>query len=373
MRGRNRNQEATTPEARRLLDWYDAHARVLPWRVGPAERRAGIVPDPYRVWLAEIMLQQTRVVAAAGYYRRFLARWPGVGALAAAPVEDILGQWAGLGYYSRARNLARCAKQIMTDHGGAFPSSEAALRALPGIGEYTAAAVSAIAFDQPAIVVDGNVKRVIARLKAIDAAPRQLHGEARARVGAILARERPGDFAQAMMDLGATVCTPRRPDCPNCPLQFSCVAFRAGAAEDYPRKAKRGLRRVRRGAAYAAMRDGGEILLRRRNASGLLGGMNGLPSTDWSANRDGATGAKAAPFPGSWKKIGVVRHTFTHFDLALEIWRADFPAEFTEPVGDADRWTRLEEIANAGLPTLMRKAAELAQMADPKPVGRFVP
>lgn len=367
MRGRRQHREATTPEARELLAWYDRHARSLPWRVGPAERRAGIVPDPYRVWLAEIMLQQTRVAAVEGYYRRFVARWPDVAALAAAPVEDILAQWAGLGYYSRARNLARCANEIVTQFGGEFPRAEAALRGLPGIGEYTAAAISAIAFGQPAIVVDGNVKRVVARLMAIDAAPRQLHGEARAAVGAMVPPERPGDFAQAMMDVGATVCTPANPDCTNCPLQVHCAAFRAGTAALYPRRREKARRRKRRGAAFAAVRDGRQILLRRRAAKGLLGGMNGLPSTDWSASRDGATGISAAPFAGNWRNIGVVRHVFTHFELELEVWRADFPASFASTSGAGDRWTNIGEIATAGLPTLMAKAAALALGPCPKP------
>jgi A/G-specific adenine glycosylase len=367
MRGRRQHRDTTTPEARDLLAWYDRHARALPWRIGPAERRAGIVPDPYRVWLAEIMLQQTRVATAEGYYRRFLARWPDVAALAAAPVEAILAQWAGLGYYARARNLARCANEIVTEHGGAFPRSEDALRALPGIGEYTAAAISAIAFDQPAIVVDGNVKRVVARLKAIDASARQLHGEARAAVGAMVPPARPGDFAQAMMDLGATVCTPANPDCANCPLQGRCAAFRARTAENYPRKAEKAERQKRRGAAFAAIRDGREILLRRRGANGLLAGMNGLPSSDWSASQDGATGAMAAPFSGRWRKAGAIRHVFTHFELELDVWRAEFPASFASTGDAADRWTSIGEIATAGLPTLMAKAAALALGPGSKP------
>jgi A/G-specific adenine glycosylase len=347
-----------------LLQWYDRHARDLPWRISPAARRRGARPDPYRVWLSEIMLQQTRVETVDGYWRRFVARWPDLPALAAAPVEAVLQEWAGLGYYSRARNLAACASDVLSRHGGRFPADETALRALPGIGDYTAAAIAAIAFDLPAAAVDGNVARVIGRLAARDLT----RTAARAAVAALVPGDRPGDFTQAMMDLGSSICTPRKPRCPQCPLAPACEARRMGREEDWPARKRKSKAPERRGSAFAAVRGSREVLLVRRPANGLLGGMNGLPTSGWSATSDGATGTGAAPFAGNWALAGEVRHAFTHFTLRLEVWRADFAKRPAAPAGG--RWTGIAELGEAGLPTLMRKACDVAMAADPRPSPR---
>ncbi|GIL02051.1 MAG: A/G-specific adenine glycosylase [Alphaproteobacteria bacterium] len=342
--------------AARLLDWYDRHARALPWRVGPADRRAGIRPDPYHVWLSEVMLQQTQVATVGEYYRRFLARWPTVADLAAAPADEVLKAWAGLGYYSRARNLKKCAEAVALAHGGRFPQTAAGLRQLPGIGDYTAAAVAAIAFDEAVAVIDGNVERVVARLNAIDTPPARARLAIRAGATAMLPPARFGDFAQALMDLGATVCTPRRPSCRQCPLNAECAARAGGTPEAYPVRQERDARPLRRGAAFVAIDAGGAVLLRRRPTHGLLGGMAAVPTSDWTARADGATGIEAAPFAAPWLPAGGVRHVFTHFALELEVWRARLDRR---PAAEG-WWSAPDALAGEALPSVMRKVIEAA-------------
>jgi A/G-specific adenine glycosylase len=272
--------------AERLLAWYDRHARVLPWRISPADKAKGERPDPYRVWLSEIMLQQTTVEAVKPYFRDFLDRWPDVAALAAAESDDVMKAWAGLGYYSRARNLKKCADAIVVGHGSRFPDNFTGLIALPGIGRYTAAAIAAIAFDRPEPVVDGNVERVTSRLFAISTPLPQAKTGITEAVRAMLPVDRPGDFAQAMMDLGATICTPRRPACLPCPLNADCAALKNGDPELYPVKPAKAERPARKGAAFVAVRNDGAVLLRKRPESGLLGGMAEVPTTAWTARMD---------------------------------------------------------------------------------------
>ena len=343
--------------ADRLLAWYDAHHRDLPWRVPPAEVARGVRPDPYHVWLSEVMLQQTTVEAVKPYFSRFLALWPGVEALAAAEADEVMKAWAGLGYYSRARNLKKCAEAVADRHGGRFPDTEAALRDLPGIGAYTAAAVAAIAFDRPAAVVDGNVERVVSRLHAVSTPLPAAKAEIRAHVEAMLPPERPGDFAQAMMDLGATLCSPKRPKCMLCPVNEDCTALAGGDPERYPVKAPKREKPLRRGAAYVAVRRDGAVLLRKRRGSGLLAGMAEPPTSGWTARADGETGTDAAPFPASWQPAGAIRHVFTHFELTLDVWRAD-GADVRVPGGWW--WSPPEAIAGEALPTVMKKAIEAA-------------
>jgi len=331
-----------------LLAWYRHHARALPWRIPPgaAER-----PDPYRVWLSEIMLQQTTTAHAAPYFEKFLRRWPSVEALAAADEADVMAEWAGLGYYSRARNLVACARTVAP--AGGFPDTEHGLRALPGIGEYTAAAIAAIAHGRRAVVIDANVERVVARLFAIDAPLPGARKAIRAAAEAITPQERAGDFAQAMMDLGATICIPRDPKCLLCPLSARCRARAQGRQDELPVKAPKKARPRRVGTAFWIERDGA-VWLVKRPGKGMLGGMRGLPDDGWSARADG-TGE--APLAGAWKAGGVVRHTFTHFDLELgvAIYAGAGGAELT-----GGEWWPVKTIDDAGLPTLFAKAARLA-------------
>jgi A/G-specific adenine glycosylase len=330
---------------RALLAWYDANARRLPWRVGPAERRAGVRPDPYRVWLSEVMLQQTTVPHATPYFLAFTGRWPGVADLAAAEDATVMSAWAGLGYYARARNLLACARAVARDHGGGFPDTVEGLRALPGVGDYTAAAVGAIAFDRPANVVDGNVERVMARLFAVEAPLPAAKPELKRAAATLVAEDRPGDWAQALMDLGAGVCRPKAPLCDRCPVAGFCAAYRAGAAEAYPRRAAKGERPRRRGVAWLATR-GGAVALVRRPAKGLLGGMLALPTSDWAAGEPAAV----PPAPGDWRAVGEVEHVFTHFALTLRVMRAEVEAGFEGAI-----WTPLAD-AGAGLPSVFLKA-----------------
>lgn len=343
--------------ARKLLSWYDEHYRDLPWRTGPREAAKGVAPDPYRVWLSEIMLQQTTVEAVKPYFRAFVERWPDVRALAAAHEEDIMKAWAGLGYYSRARNLKKCADVIATEHGGVFPGSEEGLRALPGIGAYTAAAIAAIAFGRPAVVIDGNVERVMTRLEAIEIPLPEAKKAVREALAPLVPADRPGDFAQAMMDLGATICTPRRPSCMICPLRADCAAIREGDPERFPLRAPKAERPVRKGAAFVAIRPDGAILIRRRPDKGLLGGMSEVPTSGWTARIDGDDTPSAAPIEADWKPSGVVTHVFTHFELRLSVYRATV-ADFAPPAGS--RWARQADIHDEALPTVMKKAIEAA-------------
>ncbi len=342
--------------APRLLAWYDRHARKLPWRVGPKERARGVRPDPYRVWLSEIMLQQTTVAAVKSYFEDFTRRWPTVADLAAAPREGVMKAWAGLGYYARARNLHACAQAVVAALGGRFPETAAALRALPGIGDYTAAAIAAIAFDEPAAVVDGNVERVIARLFAIDTPLPAAKKAIRAAQAQLTPDHRPGDYAQAMMDLGAAICTPKRPACSLCPLGDDCAARAAGRQEVYPVKAPKVERPVRRGAAFVAVRSDGAVLLRTRADGGLLGGMSEVPGSDWAAEIDPDTAAP--PFNAAWRRAGDIVHVFTHFRLELAVYRADVAKRQAPP---ADTWWAMPaDLPGEALPSVMKKAIEAA-------------
>lgn len=343
-----------------LLDWYDRHARVLPWRTGPAERRAGLRPDPYRVWLSEVMLQQTTVASVGGHFARFTARWPDVGALARAADAEVMAEWAGLGYYARARNLIACARAVERDHAGAFPDTEAALLRLPGIGRYTAAAIAAIAFDRPATVVDGNVERVIARLFAITAPLPAAKPDLTALAARLTPASRPGDHAQAMMDLGATICTPRRPACGICPLRPGCRGQALGLANELPRKTAKAPRPTRRGIAYVGRDADGAVLLEDRPARGLLGGMLGWPTSDW-VGEDAPPPEAAPPVEADWRAVqGEVRHTFTHFHLILGVLTAHLPAATPPRRG---RWVPRAAFRPTDLPTLMRKVHDLASLA----------
>ncbi len=337
-----------------LLAWYDRTARVLPWRRPPGDAQP---VDPYRVWLSEIMLQQTTVAAAAPYYARFLAAWPGVADLAAAPQDAVRAAWAGLGYYARARNLHACAKVVAQELGGRFPDTEDGLRTLPGIGPYTAAAIAAIAFGRAANVVDGNVERVMARLFAVETAMPAAKPQLKALAGRLVARDRPGDYAQALMDLGAGVCTPTAPACHRCPVRAFCACAEPHRAQAYPARLPRTAKPERSGVAFALLR-GQTLLLRRRPETGLLGGMMGLPTTAW-VEGDLTPGEvhAAAPIAAAWTPAPIrVRHIFTHFSLTLEVWRAEAPPD-AQVEG---RWVTFHDIAQAGLPTLMRKAAAAA-------------
>ncbi|HYD24442.1 MAG TPA: A/G-specific adenine glycosylase [Croceibacterium sp.] len=333
--------------SRELLAWYDGHARVLPWRSPPGAPP----PEPYRVWLSEVMLQQTTTAHAAPYFARFTARWPTVEALAAAPEEAVMAEWAGLGYYSRARNLVACARAVAAR--GEFPDSEAELRALPGVGAYIAAAVAAIAFGRRAVVVDANVERVVARLCAIAAPLPAARPAIRAAADRITPEARAGDFAQALMDLGATICTPRAPKCLLCPVAERCAARAQGRQDELPVKAPKKVRPRRIGTAFWIERDG-RVWLVRRPGRGLLGGMRALPDDGWNARRDGSG---EAPLPGAWRAGGVVRHTFTHFDLELGV--AIYAGERGSEL-EGGEWWPVAELDAAGLPTLFVKAARLA-------------
>jgi len=333
-----------------LLAWYDVHARALPWRESP-----GIRPDPYRVWLSEIMLQQTTVKAVIPYYRKFLARWPAVTDLAEAELDDVLAAWAGLGYYSRARNLHACARMVASENGGRFPESEAALLKLPGVGAYTAAAIAAIAFDRPATAVDGNIERVVARLFAVEEPLPGSKPRIKQLAASLVPQERSGDFTQAMMDLGASICSPRSPSCGLCPLRDHCEAQRAGLQETLPMKAPKKERPTRYGTAFLAIRRDGAVLLRQRPPKGLLGGMMEVPSSEWLSGHAAREAAfAAAPVEADWQLLtGTVGHTFTHFHLELTVYRAMDVPDTQPPAGC--RWVQQGQLPEAALPSVMRK------------------
>jgi A/G-specific adenine glycosylase len=333
-------------QAGRLLAWYDAHGRDLPWRV--KGHATGARQEPYFVWLSEIMLQQTTVAAVRDYFRKFVALWPTVETLAAAELDDVLRAWAGLGYYARARNLHACARAVVDRHGGRFPAALDELLALPGIGPYTAAAISAIAFDLPHAAVDGNVERVISRFHCIEEPLPESKPLIRAKAQSLVPLKRAGDFAQAMMDLGATLCTPKSPNCLICPWAEDCEGRLRGIAAELPRRAVKKLVPTRRGHAFWITRPDGAVLLRRRPEKGLLGGMMEVPSGDWAAKLP----EPVFPFPASWRKrVGHVTHTFTHFHLELTVWVAE-----ADEVSLADsRWVGREQLHAEALPTVMRK------------------
>jgi A/G-specific adenine glycosylase len=352
-----------------LLAWYDRHRRKLPWRP-----LAGEPADPYRVWLSEIMLQQTGVKTVGPYFEKFLARWPDVDALGRASLDDVLRMWAGLGYYSRARNLHACAVAVRRDHGGVFPNTEEGLRALPGIGPYTAAAIAAIAFDRRTMPVDGNIERVVSRLFAVEeplpkakpliqqlAATLLDAGDDKSRAGDEKSRagdekSRAGDSAQALMDLGSSICTPKKPACALCPLNDDCVSRARGDQETFPRKAAKKTGALRRGAAFVVTR-GDELLVRARAEKGLLGGMTEVPGSDWLAAQDDKAALKQAPAlkgVARWhRKAGIVTHVFTHFPLELVVYTATVPARARPPEGM--RWVPIATLGDEALPNVMRK------------------
>ncbi|MCK1515833.1 A/G-specific adenine glycosylase [Bradyrhizobium sp. 190] len=350
-----KKQSATEHGASRpalLLDWYDRHRRRLPWRP-PAGERA----DPYRVWLSEIMLQQTGVKTVGPYFEKFLARWPDVVSLGRASQDDVLRMWAGLGYYSRARNLHACAVAVLRDHGGVFPDTEEGLRKLPGIGPYTAAAIGAIAFDIRTMPVDGNIERVASRLFAVEEPLPQAKPLIQQLAATLLGESRAGDSAQALMDLGSSICTPKKPACALCPLNADCVARARGDQETFPRKAPKKAGTLRCGAAFIVTR-GDELLVRTRAEKGLLGGMTEVPGSEWLAGQDDKAALKQAPAlkgVARWhRKAGVVTHVFTHFPLELVVYTADVTARTRAPEGM--RWVPIATLADEALPNVMRKA-----------------
>jgi A/G-specific adenine glycosylase len=351
--------EATASRPALLLDWYDRHRRRLPWRP-PAGERA----DPYRVWLSEIMLQQTGVKTVGPYFEKFLARWPDVAALGRASQDDVLRMWAGLGYYSRARNLHACAVAVLRDHGGVFPDTEEGLRKLPGVGPYTAAAIGAIAFDIRTMPVDGNIERVVSRLYAVEDPLPQAKPLIQELASTLLGpsragdeKSRAGDSAQALMDLGSSICTPKKPACALCPINEECLARARGDQETFPRKAPKKTGTLRRGAAFIVTR-GDELLVRTRAEKGLLGGMTEVPGSEWLAGQDDKVALKQAPALKGvtrWhRKVGVVTHVFTHFPLELVVYTADVPARTRAPEGM--RWVPIATLAGEALPNVMRKA-----------------
>jgi A/G-specific adenine glycosylase len=334
-----------------LLAWYDRHRRVLPWRATKGARS-----DPYRVWLSEIMLQQTTVKAVGPYFEKFVARWPTVAALGAASLDDVLRMWAGLGYYSRARNLHACAVAVLCEHAGRFPDTEDGLRALPGVGPYTAAAIAAIAFDRATMPVDGNIERVVSRLFAVEDELPKAKPRIQALAQTLLPPQRSGDAAQALMDLGATICTPKKPACVLCPLNEGCASRARGDQETFPRKAPKKTGALRRGAAFVVTR-GDEVLVRTRPTKGLLGGMTEVPTSDWIAGQEDAAARKRAPKLAGlapWhRKLGVVTHVFTHFPLELVVYTSQVPAPTRAPAGS--RWVAIVTLADEALPNVMRK------------------
>lgn len=338
----------------KLLKWYDKHQRDLPWRA-----KAGSVAEPYHVWLSEIMLQQTTVAAVQSYFKKFLKLWPTIEALAGAPEEDVLAAWAGLGYYARARNLIKCAKIIAYERGGIFPSEEVALRELPGIGDYTAAAIAAIAFERSTVVVDANIERIVSRLEQIKIPLPAGKKDIKAATALITPTKRAGDFAQAMMDLGSSICKPKAPKCNECPLKTHCGAYANSSMESYPVKAAKKIRPIRRALAYFIEVDG-YILLERRPNSGLLGGMPGLLCNEWveqDAEKAFINSKVPPPFKANWCLVnGISKHTFTHFHLETKVMQA----KLNERPHSNHTWVKREDVLNYGLPTVFKKMIKLA-------------
>jgi A/G-specific adenine glycosylase len=339
-------------DAPAVLAWYDRNARALPWRVPPAERASGIKPDPYRIWLSEVMLQQTTVTAVRKYFERFTSLWPTVFDLAAAPLEAVLVEWAGLGYYARARNLHACAIAVVRDHGGVFPTTSEGLQTLPGVGAYTSAAIAAICFDEPVAVLDGNLDRVLARYCALPVPVRQAKDELRATLQASVPA-RAGDFAQAMMDLGATICAPRNALCMLCPIQPGCAAAQAGDPTIYPVKSLKAERPVRKGHAYVMTDGDGDVYLQTRADKGLLAKMTEVPTSHWGAD----LGEPAYPVAADWRHRGQIVHVFTHFRLELEVWSA---AIANAQSLDGGWWAEPRALKGEALPTLFRKVLAAA-------------
>ena len=340
-------------DASAVLAWYDRHARDLPWRVSPADRARGVRPDPYRVWLSEVMLQQTTVATVRNYFLRFTSLWPTVRDLAAAPLDSVLKEWAGLGYYARARNLHACAGAVVHEHGGVFPRTSAGLQTLPGVGAYTSAAIAAICFDEPIAVLDGNLDRVLARYYALGVPVRKAKDGLRAALQASVP-SRAGDFAQAMMDLGATICAPRAAACMLCPIRPGCVATGAGDPTVYPLKPAKAERPVRKGHAYVMLDADGDVYLQSRPAKGLLGGMSEVPGSAWAADLPEV----AYPAEADWQHRGQVVHVFTHFRLELEVWSASVDAAGL----DGGWWAGRQALKGEALPTLFRKVLAEADL-----------
>ena len=343
-----------------LLYWYDRNARALPWRTSPTDILSGVKPDPYHVWISEIMLQQTTVAAVKRYFEVFMTNWPTLSDMAQAPQEDILKAWAGLGYYSRARNLHKCAQVIQRFHNGRFPEDEKKLLDLPGIGPYTAAAITSIAFGHHAAVVDGNVERVLSRRFALLTELPALKAEVKPLMGELTPDDRPGDFAQAMMDLGATVCTPKSPACGICPWMDVCEGRKQGIAATLPRKAPKKVKPTRKGMAFLLMDGDGHVLLRKRGDKGLLAGMSEPMTTEWT--EDGAMeDVCLAPISANWERAGQdVKHTFTHFHLLMSVWLAPAPAGFELPEGYW--WSSPDDLEGEALPTVMKKALKAGKL-----------
>ncbi len=328
----------------------------MPWRIPPADHAKGIRANPYHVWLSEVMLQQTQVTTVGKYFSEFINRWPTIEALARADEADVLKAWAGLGYYARARRLKQCAGEIMQCHNGCLPENSDALKQLPGIGEYTAAAIAAIAFDEPVAVIDGNVERVMARLYRIKTPFPKAKPAVKHLLDEILDQARPGEFAQAMMDLGATMCTPNNPQCSACPLCEPCQGYQVDEIRELPHKTPKKPKPARIGAAFVIERRDGAIFLKTRGDKGLLAGMSEVPTTGWTHRVNGKTGKAAAPFKSDWQFKGTVRHTFTHFHLELEVWHTVFDGEPNEE----GWWSSPDELPNEALPSVMRKVIAIA-------------
>jgi len=350
-----------------LLDWYDRHGRSLPWRTKGAD-----IPTPYRVWLSEIMLQQTTVITVKPYFAHFMQTWPTLNDLADADLDQVLHAWQGLGYYARARNLHKCAKAVVDEYEGHFPDDEQKLLKLPGIGPYTAAAISAIAFNRPTAPVDGNIERVFARLMALGEPSPGLRTDVARELLSTVSKQRPGDFVQALMDLGATVCTPKNPQCEECPWlnlpKGGCLAFAQGNATAYPVRKQKKKKPVRRGIAFWAENAEGGVFIRRRDEKGLLGGMMEFPSTDWRESPwDLNEAIEGAPFQADWQALsGVVRHTFTHFHLELTVCLGQVPVLARTGADDKGIWSPLEGLSQYALPTLMKKIANHRGIAREK-------
>ena len=356
--------DARADAAAALLAWYDRDRRDLPWRAAPGEPA-----DPYKVWLSEIMLQQTTVAAVKPYFLGFLTRWPNVGLLAQARGEEVMRAWSGLGYYSRARNLHACAKIVAGSLEGKFPDTEAGLRCLPGIGPYTAAAVAAIAFGRPVAAIDGNAERVLSRLYGISTPLPAARSEIRAEAAVMVPVERPGDFAQAMMDLGAVICSPKHPSCVICPLRKFCRGHASGCPESLPRKTPRRERPVRRGAAFFVRRRDGAVLVRTRPPQGLLGGMTEIPGTRWETVFDAALAARQAPVDASYRKLDrQVAHSFSHFHLRLDIYVADVASGRRAPPGH--RFVPERRLDQEAFPSVMRKIIEAVRQARERPAAK---
>ena len=349
-------QKGETSFAHRLLEWYDVHAREMPWRVPPHDHAQGIRANPYHVWLSEVMLQQTQVVTVKDYFLKFINLWPTVFDLANSDEEDVLKAWAGLGYYSRARNLKKCANVIAEEYEGNFPQTFEELKKLPGIGDYTASAIASIAFDQPVAVLDGNVERVMSRHQRIKSYFPEAKPETKIMLGKILDQSRPGEFAQACMDLGATICTPKRPACSLCPINEDCLGLKAGDVENFPRKKPKAHKPTRKGAAFVIINTKDELFLCKRPDQGLLAGMTQVPTTQWNSRQDGSEDTSQAPISADWINSGVAKHTFTHFHLELTIWKVNR----INALPITGWWCKKDNLSGEALPKVMQKVIEKA-------------